>query len=194
MHSYTSIHGYLISSERPLILAGTTRSWALFDDTQAYRYALGRKWGDGNRTILWIMLNPSTADHLVLDPTLRRCMDFSKKWGFDEMVICNAFAYRSTDPKNLLKVDDPVGLDNPKIIQLFMDQCLKIVCGWGTNVKKLNKIMSPVIKWANEADRFLYCLGVTKEGYPKHPLYVHGDTNGEIFWEPTWTHQLMEGL
>lgn len=147
--------------------------WAIFDQSEAYRYTLGRKWGDGNRRVCFCLLNPSTADASVLDPTLTRCYGYAKRWGFDAMDVTNVFALRSTDPKGLRDVEDPIGpLNDEHILKLAQEADL-VVVGWGTHAW-LNHRHSRVMELLSDVCE-MTCLGITKDGYPKHPLYLRKD-------------------
>lgn len=146
-----------------------------------YRYRLGRRWGDGD-PLVWVMLNPSTADADVDDPTIRRCVNFTKAWGFDALTVVNLFAYRATDPKALQLADDPVGRANYRHVRRAVDEAAGIVCAWGANARKV-----PQFRHAPDISeiaglRPLFCLGVTKDGSPRHPLYVKADTPLQRFW------------
>jgi hypothetical protein len=147
---------------------------ATADIDGCYRYGLSRTWGAGRR-VLWIMLNPSTATAEQLDPTLRRCLRFSDGWGFKRMDICNLFAYRSTNPRELLKVDDPVGPRNDQAILEHARAADLIMCGWGIHgsLRGRNRVVSELLM---EAGLQLFTLGVTEGGEPRHPLYLAADT------------------
>ncbi len=149
------------------------RGWAKFSDCEQYRYTLGRRWGDSGRRVCFCLLNPSTADAKVLDPTLTRCHRYAMRWGFDAMDVVNIFALRSTDPKGLKKVEDPIGPDNDRHITRLAKQADLVIAGWGTHgtlmdrgeqvMEVLSRVCVP------------HCLAVTKHGFPKHPLYLKGD-------------------
>jgi hypothetical protein len=147
---------------------------ATADIEGCYRYGLSRTWGQGRR-VLWIMLNPSTATAEQLDPTLRRCLRFSTAWGFQRMDICNLFAYRSTDPRELLRVDDPVGPRNDHEILVHAARADLILCGWGVHgkLRNRNRLVSEMLM---DAGLQLFALGVTEGGEPRHPLYLAADT------------------
>ncbi|MEZ6318940.1 MAG: DUF1643 domain-containing protein [Phycisphaerales bacterium] len=108
------------------------RGWAGFDQTQAYRYTLGRRWDDAGRRVCFCLLNPSTADARVLDPTLTRCLGFARAWGFGAMDVVNIFALRSTDPGELYRTDDPVGARNDAAIRRCAARADLVVAGGGT--------------------------------------------------------------
>ncbi len=143
-----------------------------------YRYALWRNFDPPllrpARTILWICLNPSTADETEDDPTMRRCISFSKQWGYGGMFVTNIFGLRSTDPKGLKTIADPNGPDNDRVISDLCEWCEKIVVAWGAHgafQQRAQYVIERLI-----GPRTFYCLGRTKQGYPKHPLYVKGVT------------------
>lgn len=146
---------------------------AEFDAQRVYRYSLHRMWGDGSqsdwRTVLWIMLNPSTADENVLDPTLRKCQEFTRLWGFDGFEVVNLFALRSTDPSGLYEVADPVGPENDAFIYRAAQRNELIVCGWGQEQLARNRAHA-VLEMLKPFT--LRCLRVNKDGSPQHPLYV----------------------
>ncbi len=142
---------------------------ALFDDQRKYRYLLWRRWSKGP-ALLWIMLNPSTADETELDPTLRRCLDFTLRWGYPAMEIGNLYAYRSTEPKVLPTIPDPVGAENHAHLEKAIARAAKVVVGWGTNAKK--DAIAPVLEIFERLDVQPYALKISVEGYPCHPLYL----------------------
>ena len=104
---------------------------ATCDARRRYRYRLWREWGASPRRVTFIMLNPSTADERVLDPTIRRCIGFAKAWGFDGVDVVNLFAWRSTDPAALARVADPIGPDNDETIAASLRQSALAVAACG---------------------------------------------------------------
>lgn len=139
-----------------------------------YRYSLERRWSDfrikGERSIAFVMLNPSTADGYQDDPTLRRCMAFAYRERCNSLLVVNLFAYRATKPKALLTATDPIGPDNDYVLQQATEDADVIVCAWGVNGGLLdqgNRFLSMLPSYKKA-----YCLGVTKTGHPRHPLYV----------------------
>lgn len=138
-----------------------------------YRYLLWRHWrrGDPCDCVMFVGLNPSTADETNDDPTLRRCIGFAKAWGYAGLFMLNAYAFRATDPKDMLKAEDPVGPKNDDILREFGQQCGLVVACWGSNIlpgraQELRRIIG----------RQIHCLGVNADGSPKHPLYLKSDT------------------
>jgi hypothetical protein len=147
---------------------------AVFDVSGLYRYSLWRAWCADHLRVVFIMLNPSTADEQRNDPTIRRCIEFARTWQFGSVDVVNLFAYRATDFKELLKVDDPVGEENDLFIEKAIEGCSKIVVGWGTKGALFDRdrqVLQLLVGMQN-----VYCLDMTKDGYPRHPLYVRGDT------------------
>lgn len=150
---------------------------AVIDETQMYRYSLSRKWADGEQ-VTWIMLNPSTADALIDDPTIRRCIAFSKSWGYGGLHVVNIFAFRATNPKALRSAVDPFGPSNARYVFEAMRNEQR-VAAWGCSPLPVPTIIQSLL-----AEYRMMCLGKTKEGHPRHPLYVRGDTVLQPFAPP----------
>jgi hypothetical protein len=149
-------------------------SGAVFDVSGRYRYALWRAWSTYNPRIAFILLNPSTADEERNDPTIRRCIGFARAWKFGSVEVVNLFAYRATGAKELLKIDDPVGEENNYYLIQAVERCSTVVVGWGIRGTLLGRDSQVLSLLAGRKDKF--CLGITKDGQPRHPLYVKGDT------------------
>lgn len=145
-----------------------------------YRYTLSRTWDNAKPILTWIMLNPSTADAEQDDPTIRRCINFSKAWGYGGIVVVNLFAFRATDPKKLpSSYEDAIGIENDGVISINT-LARDIVCAWGSN-GSLHGRAYKVTKHLIASGKTLHCLGFTKDGSPKHPLYVKGDVERIAF-------------
>lgn len=146
---------------------------AVISDCGQYRYMLQR---DGDLTAtkgpaVFIMLNPSTADAELDDATIRRCRGFAQAWRCDGLVVVNLYAYRARDPRFLWKSNlDPVGPENNAHIARTAAGAGEIVCAWGAEAK-VNRV-AEVVAILTAAGARLKCLGVTKSGAPRHPLYV----------------------
>lgn len=149
-------------------------SGAVFDVSGRYRYSLWRAWSAYNPRIAFILLNPSTADEERNDPTIRRCIGFARAWKFGSMEVVNLFAYRATDAKELLKIDNPVGEENNCYLVQAVERCSTVVVGWGSRGTLLGRDRQVLALLAGRKD--VFCLGITKDGQPRHPLYVKGDT------------------
>lgn len=146
-----------------------------------YRYRLQRQWAAGDHTVLWIMLNPSTADATNDDPTIRRCIAFSKAWGYEGLMVGNLFAWRATDPSELLAGEiRPGEAENILHLREMAQGSGLIVAGWGAH-----KAATPAATQAvwKALGKNLWCLGHTKSRAPRHPLYVPSATKLEG-WMP----------
>jgi hypothetical protein len=153
---------------------GGIESGAIFDVSSRYRYSLWRAWSAYNPRIAFILLNPSTADEQRNDPTIQRCIGFARAWKFGSMEVVNLFAYRATDAKELLKIDNPVGEENNCYLVQAVERCSTVVVGWGSRGTLLGRDRQVLALLAGRKD--VFCLGITKDGQPRHPLYVKGDT------------------
>lgn len=149
-------------------------SGAVFSDCGTYRYRLWRTWGDGER-VAFCMLNPSTATEVENDPTIRRCIGFAKDLGFRGLVVVNLFALRSTDPAALLEHPEPIGPKNLKHIVETARECSRVVAAWGAHKAAEERGPSLANFLRGHHDVELACLGKTKSGAPRHPLYLRKD-------------------
>lgn len=150
-----------------------------------YRYTLSRWWKTGERgMLLWVMLNPSTADGTKDDNTIRRVINFSQSWGFEAAVVVNLYAWRATKPKDLWVAaregNDIIGPKNDKWIRKEVYHAQRVIVAWGNNAdfhrpKQVQEILSAHRKkvWA---------LGTTTSGQPLHPLRIASATQ-PIKWE-----------
>lgn len=153
-------------------LFGFKEADAVFNATRTHRYSLMRAWDDTGASILWVMLNPSTADENKLDPTLRRCRNFSREWGYGSFYVANIYAFRATNPAELFKAENPIGENNDEWIRRLAARCQTVVAGWGShpmvkNSDRAKRVLEMLAKF-----RSIYCLGTTQDGFPRHPLYV----------------------
>jgi len=147
------------------------KSVAVFSDCEKYRYSLTRVWDADLPRIMFVGLNPSTADEIKNDPTVNRSINFAKSWGFGSMTMMNLFAFRATFPKDLKVAEDPIGKDAEVWIIKEAEKCEKIVAAWGNHGSFLNRSENVLAKLKD-----LYCFGLTKQGQPKHPLYLRLDS------------------
>lgn len=159
------------------------RGDAIFSPCRTYRYLLWRHWSDGDRFINFLMLNPSTADEAVNDPTVERCQRRAKRLGFDGLYVTNLFALRSTDPAMLYTHPEPVGLDNDQHILETASDSEIVVCAWGAHGQHAERLVQVRRKLllAGFGGKLL-CLGLTKYGHPRHPLYVPYAEPLKEFW------------
>jgi hypothetical protein len=157
---------------------------AIFDDTRTYRYALWRVLREKGDTILWIGLNPSTADEDTDDPTIRRVVNYSKAWGYANVLMANLFAFRATDPKEMKKAADPFGKDNKDWLIRLRKQSAMCIVGWG-NAGSTQYAGRRLIKLFGDLGLLpVHCLGVNNTGHPKHPLYLSRDAKPRVFAGP----------
>ena len=139
-----------------------------------YRYLLTRQVGPGLRTAVFVMLNPSTADATNDDPTIRRCIGFAQRWGCVRLAVLNLFAFRATDPADLKRAEEPIGPENRAWFERTLIDDLAIgpvVCGWGVHGEHRGQEVA-VLGWLQAFGVRPVALGVTKDGHPRHPLYL----------------------
>jgi hypothetical protein len=137
-----------------------------------YRYHLFRKVGDGGPVATFIMLNPSTADDQLDDPTIRKVMGFARRWGCGDLHVVNLFAFRATRPAELGKTLDPVGPENQEWVRRSVEFASDgmVVCAWGAWGGYMRQDEA-VLGWIADLCPPM-CLGVTRDGHPRHPLYL----------------------
>lgn len=158
--------------------------WGPDDMKEGYNWR-GGEYGDP-LSCVFIMLNPSKADARQDDPTIRRCASFARRARFFRMDIINLFAHRATNPQELLALghgDDPVGVDNQRQVEMALSLAGLIVCAWGAHGGHLSQDET-MLGWVQEANQGrapIRCLGLTKGGFPRHPLYLSAQTALEAF-------------
>jgi hypothetical protein len=152
---------------------------ARISDDGKYRYHLGRYWGSGmsGRQVAFVGLNPSTADAAQDDPTVRRCIRFARDWGFDQLLMVNLFAFRSTDPSYLWTASDPVGPENDQMLRAAAVESELVVGAWGAHelaipaARRLDRLFRE-LRESGLVQRGYSVLGLTRSGAPRHPLYM----------------------
>lgn len=151
---------------------------AEFSECRTYRYALWRHWdwqGHAN-CVAFVGLNPSTADETIDDPTIRRCIGFAKAWNFGGLYMLNAYAFRATDPKDMKAASDPIGPGNNEALSYYRTRVSCVIAAWGVHCDPARaKEVCDILR------RPVYCLGKTKSGAPKHPLYLAANTERILF-------------
>lgn len=142
-----------------------------------FRYTLTRgPWLNGEGTVLFVMLNPSTADEQRDDNTIRRCIGFAQSWGFQRLTVGNLYALRATDPRELFRVKDPVGPRNGLALIELASHADEVVVAWGATQHPEPGRASHVLDLLQAAFGAVQCLGLTPAtGQPRHPLYVARD-------------------
>lgn len=157
--------------------------WAEFSPCKNYRYTLGREWDHTKERVVFVLLNPSTADAFRDDPTNRRGIDFAKRWGFGSCVFVNLFAWRSSHPKAMMAQNSPRGRYNNWHIINEVKQTDLVLCAWGNDGAHLNRA-AHVEHILRSSQTPLYHLGRNKdgEGEPKHILYLSSKLKPKL-WE-----------
>jgi hypothetical protein len=154
-------------------------SSAQFSCCRTYRYSLRRIWSE-RPLVLFVGLNPSTADETTDDPTVRRCIGFARRWRHGGLLLVNLFAYRSTDPAGLKRASDPIGPENDAAILDCCQSVTRVVVAWGVH---------GILEYRDRQVLSLlsrpYCLGLTKSGAPRHPLYLSAATRLRRFRDRT---------
>lgn len=143
------------------------RPAATFSPCRTYRYTLWREWLLGEGYAMIVGLNPSTADETVNDPTVRRCMEFAKAWGFRGLCMTNVFAFRATLPADMKRATDPVGPDNDRALLASAQSAGVVVAAWGTHGAYRQRDVEVCALLPH-----LHALQITKHGCPNHPLYL----------------------
>jgi hypothetical protein len=153
----------------------------VFSADRRYRYDLWRSVGDSPNSIAFIGLNPSTADEMRNDPTVSRCINRARLWGFGVFHMLNIFGFRATNPRDMKAVDDPVGSENDEWLLRVAGDADFVVAAWGTHGayrdrgEEVRRLLGAVE---------LHHLGLTKKGYPHHPLGLRTDSRPERWAEP----------
>lgn len=147
--------------------------------TGNYRYLLWREWDSQSKTVSFIMLNPSRADAEINDPTITRCINFAKSWGYGRLEVVNLFAYRTPHPSLLKQAAEPIGKDNDRHILESVKRCDRVILAWGNHGtwRKQDLYTFELLKSYNH----LYCFGITKRGCPRHPLYLRSTIKPVIY-------------
>lgn len=148
-----------------------TPAGAKFSRCRRWRYLLWRCWDEAKPVANFLMLNPSTADELKLDPSCTRARNYAERWGFGALVVTNIFGWRSTDPAALKIVDDPIGRGNDAAIVKAAKGAKLVVCAWGNH--GLHAERAEGVKALLKQQRIaLHVLRMNGAGQPAHPLYL----------------------
>jgi len=146
-------------------------SGALFSPCRRWRYLLWRRWDEAKPVANFLMLNPSTADEVKLDPTCSRARDYAERWGYGALIVTNVFGWRATDPGKMKAVKDPVGPGNDAAIVRAAQNSAIVVCAWGNHGAFLER-STRVKTLLKEKNIRLHALRVNAGGEPAHPLYL----------------------
>jgi hypothetical protein len=155
----------------------------ILSSCRRYRYTLWRQWSADASSpyVNFVLLNPSTADERNDDNTVRRCIDFTKRWGYSALCITNLFCYRTTYPEQLLKCKDPFGRFNKMWLIRIARGADLVIAGWGINGDYLAQDWHVRALIDRRARKPLHCLGLTAQGHPKHPLFLPAITPHQPF-------------
>lgn len=140
-----------------------------------YRYVLHRRWDDRLPRVAFVMLNPSTADETHDDPTIRRCTAFARRWRFGSLEVVNLYAYRATRPADLWAANAPIGPQNDRYLQRAAARADRVVLAWGNGGGRAGR--GAAVAQMLGRIRPLSCLGLTRLGQPRHPLYARRETS-----------------
>lgn len=150
---------------------GDAASEAVYSDCETYRYALTRVWAPSEQRLSFIMLNPSKATEVENDPTIERCERRTRALGFGGFRAVNIFALRETNPQKMRRHPAPEGLENESFLRESCGWADMVIAAWGAHGAHLEQ--GQRIKALLESTgRAIHCFGVTKEGHPRHPLYI----------------------
>lgn len=155
---------------------------AIYSSDEQYRYRLSRVWDPVGDRVCFLMLNPSTATEVKLDPTVTRCMNSARAWGYGSAEVVNIFAWRSTDPRQLKLTADPIGPGNDRSILSAARGAALIVAAWGSHGSYLDRA-THVADMVTGSGNDLHALAYTAAGQPRHPLYLPGNLRPTL-WMP----------
>ena len=147
-----------------------TPSGASFSRCRKWRYLLWRKWADGP-VANFLMLNPSTADEVKLDPSCTRARLYAERWGFGALIVTNLFGWRATDPDDMKAAHDPIGTGNDRAILAAAEHSTLVVCAWGNHGAHRDR-SKKVVELLRRKDVSLHALRLNGNGEPAHPLYL----------------------
>jgi hypothetical protein len=146
---------------------------AAFSRCRRWRYLLWRRWDETRPAANFLMLNPSTADEVKLDPSCTRARVYAERWGFGGLIVTNLFGWRATDPEEMKSVPDPVGRGNDAAILRAAREAAVVVCAWGNHGAHMGR-GEQVLKALRLSKIQLNYLKMNGAGHPSHPLYLPG--------------------
>ena len=148
-------------------------SGALFSTCRRWRYLLWRQWDKTLPTANFLMLNPSTADEMQLDPSCTRARVYAERWGYGALIVTNLFGWRATDPQDMKAAREPVGRGNDRAILKAAREAQIVICAWGNHGAHLGR-STTVRTILAEAGIRTQVLRMNSGGEPAHPLYLPG--------------------
>jgi hypothetical protein len=146
----------------------TGSAGAVFSPCRGYRYVLWRTWDSQGPRVNFVGLNPSTADEVSDDPTIRRCRQFAAHWGFGGFIMTNLFAFRATKPSDLKSASTPVGPENDRWLARAAEEAETVVFAWGVHGTILGRSEAII----RQIGKGAHCIALTNRGQPAHPLYL----------------------
>jgi len=156
---------------------------AEFAEDRIYRYSLRRVWKPENGLVNFILLNPSTADEMSDDPTIRRCIGYCDSWGYGGLIVTNLFAVRATNPEAIKTIHNPVGPENDYHLVKHAQKCNRVVCAWGNHGVYRGRDRIVVDLLFDQFRIILSYLELTRSGQPKHLLYLKASLAPRV-WIP----------
>jgi hypothetical protein len=163
-----------------------SHSGAIFSEDRRYRYLLWRNWywgwGETEPWLLFVGLNPSVANETSSDATVSQIIGRAKRLGYRGLLVCNVYAYVSTDPNGLKATANPTGPDNPDWIERAAKLAQQVWCGWGNAGGQKAEMVEAILRSAHPE---LYCIGTTKDGHPQHPRGIPLTEQPRLYIKPT---------
>ncbi len=161
----------------------TLESGARFSVDRAHRYELWRRWDSDRPNLVVVGLNPSKANEIVNDPTVRRCIGFAQREGCGGLVMLNLFSFCATRPGDMMIAPDPVGPDNDATIEKYLGWRVRdvILAAWGAYGGHMDRDKAIIARYGPR----LAALGLTRFGKPRHPLYMRADAPLIYPWRST---------
>jgi hypothetical protein len=160
----------------------TSAAGAEFSSCRRWRYLLWRQWDPQRPVANFLMLNPSTADEVKLDPTCSRAREYAERWGYGALIVTNIFSFRNTNPKIMRAAEDPVGPGNDAAIVRAAKEADLVVCAWGNHGAHRERSRA-VVKLLEDNGIKVHMLRVNANGEPAHPLYLPGKLTAQT-WVP----------
>jgi hypothetical protein len=148
-----------------------SESGALFSSCRRWRYLLWRRWDERKPVANFLMLNPSTADEVRLDPSCTRARRYAERWGYGALIVTNLFGWRATDPDEMKAARDPIGRGNDRAILAAAREAAIVVCAWGNHGAHADR-SSRILPMLRSAGMTLHILRMNGSGEPAHPLYL----------------------
>lgn len=167
------------------VVLGDERSGATLSMDRKYRYRLWRTWDPTRPLVAWIMLNPSTADHETNDPTIKKCIKFSQRWGFGGLEVVNLFPYRATNPAELKKLSYFEALGPANAERFIWDaagRAAQTIAAWGQHGRLHGQDYQVTLEALSRGIK-LHALKLAKNDTPYHPLYLRDDTQPFLWRE-----------